>query len=186
MATPERIRMTVEEFKQLPETNLPTELIDGEVIVSPTPVYRHQEIVGDTYYFLKQISIQNPALGRAVVAPMDVWLGEDCVQPDGFWVSGPESRCKLGEDGYWYGAPDLVVEVLSPSTAYRDRRTKFNLYQQHGVREYWLADPEGQYVEVFILENGKFVRQGAFGKDDSFVSPVLGGLNINVVELLSA
>jgi Uma2 family endonuclease len=186
MATPERIRMTVEEFKQLPESNVPTELIDGEVIVSPTPIYRHQEIVGDTYYFLKQIAKQNPTLGTAVVAPMDVWLGEDCVQPDVFWVSGPESRCKLVEDGYWYGAPDLVVEVLSPSTAYRDRQTKFNLYQQHGVREYWLADPEGQYVEVFILEQGKFVRQGAFGPDDTFGSPVFGGLSVNVSELLSA
>jgi Uma2 family endonuclease len=99
--------------------------------------------------------------------------------------SGSDSRCEQGEDGYWYGAPDLVIEVLSPSTAYRDRRTKFNLYQQHGVREYWLADPEGEYIEVYLLENGLFVRQGAFGKQDSFVSPVLGGLRINVGELLN-
>jgi hypothetical protein len=56
----------------------------------------------------------------------------------------------------------------------------------NGVREYWLADPEGQYVEVFILENDRFVRLGAFGKDDAFVSPVLGDLSVKVGELLAA
>jgi len=181
MATPERIRMTVEEFKQLPETNLPTELIDGELIVMPAPKDDHQKLILPIGSYLRQIV---PG-GEVRVAPTDVWLGEDCVQPDVFWVSGPESKCKLGEDGYGYGAPDLVVEVLSPSTAYRDRRTKFNLYQQHGVREYWLADPEGQYIEVYFLESGNFVRQGAFGKVDSFISPVLGGVSIKVGELLS-
>jgi Uma2 family endonuclease len=126
MATPERIRMTVEEFKRLPETLQPTEYINGEFIQYPTPKNGHQRLLGELLFFLKS----SVSWGEVRHLPMDVWLGEDCVQPDVFWVNGPESRCKLGDDGYWYGAPDLVVEVLLPSTAYRDRQTKFNLYQQ--------------------------------------------------------
>jgi Uma2 family endonuclease len=185
MATIERVRMTPAEFKQLGETVQPTELIDGEVIVSPTPRNIHQESVGETYFFLKQLSRQNPAAGRAVIAPMDVWLGEDCVQPDVFWVSGEGSQCKLGEDGYWYGAPDLVVEVLSPSTAHRDRGVKFDLYEKHGVREYWLADPDGQYIEVYGRENERFVRVGVFTGEQTFSSTVLG-VNVNVGTLLKS
>lgn len=180
MVAPTYTRVTPTEFRQLEETTQPTELIDGVIIVSPTPVNRHQEIVGETYFLLKQLSKQNQSVGKAIVAPMDVWLGENCLQPDVFWVSQPESHCKLGEDGYWYGAPDLVVEVLSPSTAHKDRDKKFNLYQEYGVREYWLIDPDGQYIEVYRLQNGKFARLGAFGLGQNFVSDVLNGITIQV------
>lgn len=186
MVAIERIRMTPAEFKQLGETTQPTELINGEVIVSPTPRNKHQERVGETYFFLKQRSRQNLSAGRAIISPMDVWLGDDCVQPDVFWVSGEGSLCKLGEDGYWYGAPDLVVEVLSPSTAHRDRGIKFDLYEKHGVREYWLIDPDGEYVEVYRRDGEKFVRVGAFGIDETFESMVLGGVLVNVGALLKS
>jgi Uma2 family endonuclease len=105
---------------------------------------------------------------------------ENTVQPDVFWISGANSLCKLGDDGYWYGAPDLVVEVLSPSTELRDRRDKFKLYQKFGVREYWLAHPVALYIEVFRLENGGFVPHGIFGQGESFISDVLGELVVSV------
>jgi Uma2 family endonuclease len=184
MATLERIHMTPAQFRQLPETNEPTELINGELIVSPTPVNKHQGIVGESYFFLKGLAKQNPDLGQVIVSPMDVWLGENCVQPDVFWVSKPQSLCKLGEDGYWYGAPDLVIEVLSPSTAHKDRGIKFDLYEKHGVREYWLFDPDGRYIEVFRLLNGRFERLGAFGVGQSFSSAVLANIEIQVDMLL--
>ena len=85
-----------------------------------------------------------------------------------FWVSGADSLCKLGADDYWHGAPDLVVEVLSPSTALRDHGVKFGLYEQHGTREYWLIDPAAEFVEVFRRENDAFVRFGAFGNAETF------------------
>jgi Uma2 family endonuclease len=185
MATLERIYMTPAQFRQLPETTVPTELIQGELIVSPTPVNKHQADVGEIYFFLKQLQKQKPDMGQAIVSPMDVWLDDHCVQPDVFWVSAPESKCKLGDDGYWYGAPDLVVEVLSPSTAKKDRGVKFDLYQRHGVHEYWLTDPDGQYIEVYRLENGKFERLGVFGLGQSFVSVVLSDLVITIDTLLS-
>lgn len=177
--------MTPAQFRQLPETTTPTELIHGELIVSPTPVNKHQADVGEIYFFLKQLQKQKPEMGQAIVSPMDVWLDDDCVQPDVFWVSKPESKCKLGDDGYWYGAPDLVVEVLSPSTAHKDRGVKFDLYEKYGVREYWLTDPDGQYIEVYRLNDGKFERLGAYGIGQSFVSMVLAGLNVSIDTLLS-
>lgn len=186
MATIERVRMTPTEFRQLGETAQPTELIDGEVIVSPTPVTKHQRIVGRIFVLLDHLITAGSLYGEAVVSPMDVWLDDNCVQPDVFWVSGAESKCKLGEDGYWYGAPDLVVEVLSPSTAHKDRRVKFDMYEKHGVREYWLIDPDGQYMEIFVREGEKLARMGAFGLGEAFVSNVLGGVSIDAAALLKA
>ena len=99
------------------------------------------------------------------------------VQPDVIWI-GPESRCQAVGDQYWHGTPDLVVEVLSPSTAVRDRGYKFDLYERHGVREYWLVEPEGRFLEVYVLEDGRFVRRGLYQEVDDFTSPVLGGQTI--------
>ncbi len=101
-------------------------------------------------------------------------------------MSGADSRCRLGEDGCRYGAPDLVVEVLSPSTAHKDRGVKFDLYEKHGVREYWLLDPEGRYAEVYRRERERFDRVGVFGPGQSWASGVLGGVSIDAGSLLKA
>lgn len=85
-------------------------------------------------------------------------------------LASGQSPCRLGEDGYWYGAPDLVVEVLSPSTAHKDRGVKFDLYEKHGVREYWLVDPEGRYVEVYRREGERFDRAGVFAAGQSWAA----------------
>ena len=176
MADITRTRMTLDEFNALPESLEPIELIDGELIVSPTPKYKHQNAAGNAFVLLKQFP-----QGTAVVSPMDVYLGdENVVEPDVFWVSAENSLCKLGDDGYWHGAPDLVVEVLSPSTALRDHGVKFDLYEQYGTREYWLIDPEGAFVEVFRRQNDAFVRFGVFGRDDSFALGVLPDIVIRV------
>src|SRR5690606_22104288 len=96
-----RTRVTLEEFKALPESLDHIELIDGELILSPTPKFKHQNAVGNVLVMLKQLS-----QGKAVVSPMDVYLdNENVLQPDVFWVRGADSLCKLGEDGYWHGAP---------------------------------------------------------------------------------
>src|SRR3954471_15166355 len=112
--TQTRTHVTLDEFKALPESLDHIELIAGELIMSPTPKYKHQNIVGNGYSELKA----KRTSGTVVVSPMDVYLDEENVlQPDVFWVSGADSLCQLGADGYWHGAPDLVIEVLSPSTA---------------------------------------------------------------------
>ena len=162
--------MTAAEYAQLGETTQPMELIDGEVIMSPAPIDEHQVVAIAFLDLLRDIA---PS-GNRRFAPCDVHLGKhDVVQPDVFWVSKQNTACKLGADGYWHGAPDLVIEILSPGTALRDRREKFALYEKHGVREYWLADPATQLVEVYRLKDRKFERVGVFGPEDSFESAAL-------------
>lgn len=159
-------QMSTERFRALPETNEAVmEHIDGVVYVD-SPVDPHQEVVLNVVLLLKAVAPQ----GRVRFAPMDVYLGEDTVQPDVFWVA-PESSCALRPYNRWQGPPDLTVEVLSPTTAQRDKEggQKFQLYQQHGVREYWIIDPIYQSIEIFV----DFERLGEFWSGQSFPSPLL-------------
>jgi Uma2 family endonuclease len=165
----ERFRMTAAEFRELPETNTPVELIEGEIVMSPTPVYSHQQTVFTTAKWI-DASARN---GVTVISPMDVYLDEQTVlQPDIFWVGDSSENCRL-RDGYWYGAPDLVIEVLSPSTAVKDRGVKFDLYEQHGVREYWLMEPQAQFIEVYTVRDQRFERLGLFEAAATFESSAL-------------
>jgi Uma2 family endonuclease len=124
--------------------------------------------------------------GEAILSPIDVYLDDENVfQPDLFWVSGAESGCQLGEDDYWHGAPDLVVEVISPSTARRDRGDKYDLYQRHDVREYWIVDPTARFVEVFVYQGEGFTRQGLYGPEETFASSVLAGREIDLKQIFS-
>ena len=164
-------RLTAGEFSQLPQTNSPTELIDGEIIMSPSAKIPHQEVVIKVIRLLIKLT----STGQIMTAPMDVHLDEyNVVQPDVFWVSGANSVCKKGEDGYWYGAPDFVVEVLSIGTAKRDRETKFDLYQQHGTREYWIIDPLAKTIAVYTHHDKRFHLVGNFEPSTSFQSPLFG------------
>ncbi len=168
-----KTRMRLEEFKVLPESHQRIELIDGELIMSPTLKYSHQRLVFTIAKYINRVASQ----GETVVSPMDVYIGgEDSLQPDVFWVA-PDSKCKLGDDDVWHGAPDLVVEILSPSTAKHDKIVKFDLYEKHGVREYWIVDPKNLFLEVYALEEGKFSRRGVFGLGETFPS---GTLNVDV------
>ena len=135
------------------------ELINGRPYnMTPAPSFRHQRIAGNFYHILR-----NALQGKRCVpgiAPTDVVLSDhDVVQPDVFVVCDEQ---KITEQNI-QGAPDLVVEVRSPSTARKDRREKMRLYETFGVREYILIDPDGQYAERFILE-----RDGRFGRGEVF------------------
>ena len=163
--------MTAAEYARLGETTQPMELIHGEIVMSPAPIDEHQVLAIAFLDLLRDIA---PG-GKRRIAPCDVHLSKhDVVQPDVFWVSAQNTACKLGADKRWHGAPDLIIEILSPATALRDRREKFALYEKHGVREYWIADPTTQLVEVYRLKDRRFQRAGVFGPNDSFESAVLG------------
>lgn len=180
------MRMTAAQFAELPETNQPLELIHGEVVVSPTPTDHHQSVVGALYALLRELSRQAAVGGAVRLSPLDVYLDtENVVQPDVFWVSPQNARCALGEDGYWHGPPDLVIEVVSPGSVKRDKAVKFALYEEAGVREYWIADPATAHVEVWSLRDGAFVRLGVFVAGDVFESPVLGGHPVSVAAILA-
>ncbi len=81
--------------------------------------------------------------------------------------------------------PDLVIEVLSPGTAFRDRSTKFKLYERYGAKEYWMVDPDAEFLEVWYLKDNAFVQQGVFGPDVTFQSAVLSGKTVALKPLFT-
>lgn len=175
-------RMTAEQYSELPETNKIQELLGGELIMSPAPAPEHQDAALAVAIYLKQLI---PS-GRVQIVPSDVYLDKrNVVQPDVFWAGSEGSNCQIGSNRRWRGAPDLVVEILSPGTARHDRGVKSTLYEKHGVREYWLVEPapEAQFVEVYVLSEGRFVRQGLYEPKDTFTSPVLGGQAVETGKL---
>lgn len=166
-----RTRMSAEEFYQLPESQTPTELLDGEVIVSPSPYALHQRTAFNIATLLRDLI---PTIGGEVlIAPMDVYLdAHNVVQPDVFWRA-TAGLC-VERDGYFHGPPELVVEVHSPSTIKRDKGEKFALYQRMGVGAYWMADPAAGLIEVWERREGIFARLGVFSEGDSFHAQTLG------------
>lgn len=147
------------------------ELINGEVVIRMPPNLQHQEIVGEIFAFLRNHARQHG--GKAYVAPTEVSLGETQVfEPDVIYLV-PETRVERTPQRI-VGPPELVVEVLSPSTAKRDRQDKYQVYEAAGVREYWIVDPVHATLEVWVLTDGAFKRQGAFEAGNEFTSTVLG------------
>jgi Uma2 family endonuclease len=173
-------RMTAVEFSRLPETTTLTELIDGELIVSPSPKTDHQRVV----LRLARLLMEAVQGGEVLIVPLDVYLdGDNVLQPDLFWV-GPESACLLQDDGYWHGPPDLIIEVISPGSSRMDKVIKFNLYERHDVREYWLVDLEISTLEVWVRgEDQKFTRQGAYS--GAFASVLLGKKSLDLSPLFA-
>lgn len=132
----------------MPEDGKRYEAIDGELYVTPAPSRRHQRVtVNLVAAFLRLLD--DPGHGWVYTAPIGVEFPdtEEGVQPDIIFVSKARSEI-LVEDGI-RGAPDLVVEILSPSTAQRDRTIKRKLYQRQGVAQYWVVDPDTESVEVW-------------------------------------
>jgi Uma2 family endonuclease len=172
-------QMTYTEYLQLPESLERMELIEGELIVPPAPSDDHQSLV--TYLAACLIALIPEGTWR--VAPTDVILTlNTVVQPDLFWIAPDSSRCTL-KDKKWHGAPDLVVEILSPSTALYDKREKYALYEKHGVREYWLIDPAAHLVEVYVLDKTHFQRAGVYARTDTFQSPTLFQREVELVRV---
>lgn len=155
------------------------EIINGDAYnMSPAPAIDHQELTGSIFSFLKQ-KLKGKSC-RPFIAPTDVVLSEyDVVQPDIFVVCSPK---KITEANI-QGPPDLVIEVLSPSTALKDKREKKALYEKHGVREYVIIDPVGVYAERSTLVNGTFTGPEVFGAKEVLALSSLEGLKVPLWEI---
>jgi len=145
------MKLTVDEYFLMPESVRPMELVWGRVREPPSPRYGHQSVVTHLAALLDQ-HVRQHDLGKVCVAPMDVVLDTQAalvVQPDIVFVATPHlARIR---DRVW-GAPDLVVEVVSRGTAKRDRTTKLGWYADYGVSECWVVDPVYHFVEVVDLQ----------------------------------
>lgn len=165
---------------ELPESNLPTELWDGDLVMSPAPSFLHQVLV-DRFHDLLKAWVRQNGLGRTAIAPLDMVLTpRRAVQPDVVFIAN-ERLAIIGER--LEGPADLVAEVHSPGTRQRDRIEKRDLYEQHGVREYWLVDPEAQTVEVLHLEHGEYRLVGRWQPGATAVSRLLPGFSVAVADL---
>ena len=143
-----QVKFTYADYVLLPEQDR-RELIHGDFCMVPAPNIRHQDIVADLGAAMRQYVREN-RLGKVGIAPIDVVLSdENVVQPDILFVSA--KRSEVITEANIQGAPDLVVEVLSLSTADRDRQLKLGLYARFGVREYWIVDPVEESVQVLEL-----------------------------------
>ena len=148
-----KIKLTYDDYAKTPEDER-YELIDGVLILVSAPNMEHQSVQSVMGGQLQPF-VMNGGRGRVFFSPTDVMLSDnDVVQPDLIYVS--REREHIITQANIQGAPDLVVQILSPSSATRDRRDKFDLYARHGVAEYWLISPEARIVRVFVLRDGVF------------------------------
>jgi len=174
MSVPESLRFTYEDYVLLPEDRR-YEVIDGELFLTPAPVPYHQLVAKRIFVVLNE-HVSQSRLGEAFFAPCDVVLSRfDVLQPDIFFIAA-ERMSIIGEK-YISEAPDLVIEVLSPSTARRDRIAKAKQYAKFGVRELWIADPKRRTIEVFVNAGG-FRREARYGGAEILRSPLLAGLEV--------
>ncbi len=156
-------------FRLLPEGTL-CDVIDNVLYMSPAPKYTHQRLLG---FLFKKISHHTEllSLGEVFLSPVDVYFENllSAVQPDLIYVSNQNMEI-IGEDGYFHGAPDLIIEVLS-SDKKRDTVTKKSLYERAGVKEYFIADPDTRHVQLFTLDGTNYIL--TYEADGLFKSDLL-------------
>ncbi|MBI4566033.1 MAG: Uma2 family endonuclease [Planctomycetes bacterium] len=177
-----RPRKTIDDFMKLPEGAL-AELIDGEILMSPTPKVRHQEITLNLTVLLRD-HVRSRGLGRVIISPMDVHLPSgNIVEPDVIFIS---RRNESIIQDWIRGVPDLLIEVVSPTGVERDRLVKRDLYARNGVPEYWIVDPTEESVELLLLKEGRYAPHGYFLKTDGVRSSVLPQLELPVASIFQA
>jgi Uma2 family endonuclease len=180
--TSSRGKLTYQDLLGLPEDRLRHELIDGKHLMSPAPTLKHQRAVVNLAGLIWSYLQRHP-LGRLYVAPADVVFSDfDVVEPDLFYVT-VESGERLANERHLAGAPDLVVEVLSPSTARIDQGKKRGLYERYKVSEYWIVDPDKETIKVYRLADGLFrfcaeLVRGDGASAQSLSTPLLPGFEI--------
>ena len=175
-----KIKYTYREYLHTPDDKR-YELIDGELLLSPSPKTAHQRLEGKLVNHLYNF-VEDAGLGEVFFAPFDVYFNEtNVVQPDIIFVSS--ERALIVNDDNIRGAPDLVVEILSPSTANRDRVLKRALYAEHGVREFWIADTDAETITVFLLGDAGFELAAIYGEGQTLTSPTLSGFSVDLDDL---
>jgi len=180
---PEKDRYTYEDYQQLPE-GAPYELIRGHLVMSPSPTVQHQRLVRRVSRALDDHVQRSDAGGEVLFAPMDVHLSDDTVvQPDVLYVSADRAD-RIGEQEIT-GAPDLVMEVVVSSTSHRDVFDKKRLYEESGVCEYWIVDPDSETVEVHTLtDEGLSLHQRHVGAGTA-ASALLDGCAVDLAALFA-
>lgn len=177
---PPQGKWTEADYFALPDTHRHVELSEGKLIVPPHPTYRHQEALKRLFLRLNAF-VESHDLGVVEVAPLPVrlWPGK-IREPDIFFIAREHSD-RIGEEVC--GVPDLVVEVISPGTRQVDQVEKYAEYARAGVLEYWLADPDGHWIEVYALRQGVYEPLGRYGPGETACSALLPAFEVGVGEV---
>ncbi|MDQ4077878.1 MAG: Uma2 family endonuclease [Chloroflexota bacterium] len=179
---PEQGEWTYEDWLRLPDDGTRYEVINGVLHMTPAPSIAHQDATGNLYFAMKgHADVQD--LGKVFIAPVDVRLPGHPVpfEPDILFIR--KNRTEIIGEQEIEGVPDLVVEVLSPSNWYYDRKDKFEVYRGAGVQEYWIVDYRAKTIEVFVLDEGEYVLLNKWGVEDSAGSRVLEGFQVAVADV---
>jgi Uma2 family endonuclease len=173
--------LSYEHLRQLPEDGNRYEILEGRLAATPAPSTRHQRIVTRLCGML--LRAEQAGYGTVFVAPTDVVLHpvEAAVEPDVLFVSA--QRTEIITEMKIEGAPDLIIEVLSDSTRERDLGVKLRQYARHGVRWYWVVDPDKQHVRIFTWRDGAYEEHASLGPADRLESPLFPTITSPVREL---
>jgi len=178
------LKLTYDDFVLFPDDGKRHELIDGEHYVTPSPNIRHQQIQGDLFGLIWSYLQVHP-VGRVFTARLDVLFSDyDVVEPDLLYVSNIRASEVLTPTNV-RGAPDLVVEICSPSTRKRDETIKRHLYERSGVSEYWIVDPDIDVVRVYRRERDVFDRAVELSREggDVLTTTLLPGLEMPLARI---
>lgn len=176
-----RIVLTYEDYCALPNDGRRYEILEGELFVTPSPSRAHQRVSANLFVILRA-HVDERNLGELFYAPFDVILEKtSVVVPDLLFVS--RARRGIVTDRGVEGAPDLIVEILSPGTARRDRLDKAQLFARHGVGHYWLVDPDARVLEAFELDEGRYLRVAHLAENETFAPSLFPGLTISLSSL---
>ncbi|MEO0155427.1 MAG: Uma2 family endonuclease [candidate division WOR-3 bacterium] len=172
---------TYEDYLKL-EDDKRYEVINGRLTEMPAPTPWHQDIAGCLYFVMRKF-VMEKGIGKIYYSPIDVvFRGDVILQPDIVYVS-KERLGIIGEKAIM-GVPDLIVEIVSPSTTRRDTVVKKGVYENFGVKEYWIVYPEEKAVEVWVLgEKGKYELYSFAEKEGKVKSKVLEGLEVDLKEV---
>jgi Uma2 family endonuclease len=174
---PEKVRWTIADLELLSDDEWKRyEIIDGELFVTRAPHLEHQDSSGCIYFELRAWS-KVSKLGKAFLLPGIIFSDADNVIPDVIWISHDRLAQLQDEAGHLTGAPELIVEVLSPglTNERRDREAKLKLYSAQGVQEYWIVNRDLQAVEVYRRVNAVLKKVATYLAQDEITSPLLPG-----------
>lgn len=182
----EGVRWTTADLDLLPDNSNRYEIIDGELFVTRAPNWEHQQVVDNICTELKLWSRQT-GVGKAASGAGIIFTDADNVIPDVVWVSKERLAIILDDAGHLTAAPELIVEVLSPGemNERRDKEVKLKLYAAQGVREYWIAAPRLQQIQVYRREKATLVLVATLYANDELNSPLLPGFSCSVAKLFS-
>ena len=173
----EKKKYTYDDYLKTPDDKR-YELIEGELYMTPSPITNHQRISGRIEFELRKFVVENDC-GEVFDAPYDVYFDdENVVQPDILFIS--KDRLNIIGDKNLQGAPDLVIEILSESNAYRDLIQKKKLYARHGVQEYWIVVPGEKTIDIHILKDKTYQLYQTLGEDEILESPILKGFKMEL------